>query len=99
MGIFDKIKQILNPKENNTSRKKANDNKQLKEEDKKNNPPSIKQEESTILSESQSTGDKDLSIDKNLVEEASVDLDSIDSSEIGNMSVHRRQHCKKEPIF
>ena len=92
MGIFDKIKQILKPKEDNTSSTKPNNNKLLREEDEKNTQPSIKQEESTTVSESQSTGSKDLSIDNNFIEEtpvdlidseeSEVDLDSIDSSEI-----------------
>lgn len=91
MGIFDKIKQILKPKEDNTSSTKANNN-LLREEVKKNTQPSVKQEESTPVSESQSTGSKNLSIDKNCIEEApvdlndsqelKVDLDSIESSEI-----------------
>ena len=110
MGIFDKIKQILKPKEDNTSSKKANNNKLLREEGEKNTQPSIKREESTAVSESQSTSSKDLSIDNNFIEETPVhlkdseelkaDLDSIESSEIdgGNSEEVKTSQMSKSNI-
>ena len=110
MGIFDKIKQILKPKEDNTSSKKANNNKLLREEGEKNTQPSIKREESSAVSESQSTSSKDLSIDNNFIEETPVhlkdseelkaDLDSIESSEIdgGNSEEVKTSQMSKSNI-
>ena len=110
MGIFDKIKQILKPKEDNISSTKANNNKLLREEGEKNTQPSIKREESTAVSESQSTSSKDLSIDNNFIEETPVhlrdseelkaDLDSIESSEIdgGNSEEVKTSQMSKSNI-